>query len=229
METCRQGDKEKPRWEWERHQHTGQPWPRGFHQPCALRCTLQLPLATTQGSLCSLQFACRCPRTETAPAVPAERSPLTVLPWSLASQHSPGPHGWERGPPDLPLPPHFCFSQLQSWQAGLWPQDQCQCLAGGCWLCPMMGWGTGWHPFFAGGHPRAMHTSCTCSGPCCSCSACLALALTLHPATSPPARPQVPTHTPLCHLTPDSSVLLRQAPQPLLAPPLRQQGASVAG
>lgn len=152
--------------------------------------------------------ACSCPWPRCGspcapPGLHTSTRRLWLLQWFLQrgdcsqspdSRHSPSPYSWERG---LPAPT-FHSSQPWSWQVGLWLQDRCRCLSWGCQLCPMPGWGTGRHPVFTGGHPGATHTSCVCSGPCCSCSAHPAPDLALYPTTSLPACPQTP-HT--SHLT----------------------------
>lgn len=75
---CRQWGKGSPGWEGESWQFPGKPWPRGSHQPCALHCSLQLPLATVWQSLCSPWFAHQHQKTVVAPMVPAERGLLTI-------------------------------------------------------------------------------------------------------------------------------------------------------
>lgn len=176
---CRQRGKGSPGWEGKSCQFASQPWPHGSHHPCALHCSLQLPLATVWQSLFSPWFAHQHQKTEVAPAVPArERLAHNSLPASTAPVLTAGREGCQ--------PPTFHSSQPRSWQVGLWLQDRCRCLSWGCRLHPLPGWGTGRHPLSAGGHPGAMHTSRVCSGPCCSCSAHPALDFALHPTTSLP-------------------------------------------
>lgn len=110
---CRQRGKGSPRWEVKSCQFASQLWPHGSHQPCALYCSLQLPLATVWQSLCSPWFAHQHQKTEVAPVVSAERGLLTnpcqpAQPQSLqlgggaaspppSTPPSPGPGKWVCG------------------------------------------------------------------------------------------------------------------------------------
>lgn len=158
------------------------PWRCRSRQPCALHRSLQLPPATARGSLHSPRLHASAPGLRLLPGFLQRGAP----PQPPSSRHSPGPYGWEWGPPANRS------SQPWSCQAGLQPQDRRRCLprdcagvgAGGQWPAP---------PCFAGGHPGATHTSCACSGPRCSRSARPAPALALRP---------IPRHPPPQHTRP---------------------------
>lgn len=188
---CRQRGKGSPGWEGESCQFAGQPWPRGCHQPCALHCRLQLPLATVWQSLCP-------------PGLHTSTRRLRLLQWFLqrgtcsqspASQHSPSPYSWERGlpAPHLPLLPALVLA------SGFVAPGPMPVPFLGLSAAPRARVGDWQAPPLRRGHPGAMHTSCVCSGPCCSCSAHPAPDLALYPTASLPTCPQTP-HT--SHLTP---------------------------